>query len=171
MGGLVCELPTGPATTAAAAVEDTANDELLTKVHLLFHAAFRSEMDGIVHDARMLERMYEAEGAAAEPRAASTAADASSPLVNPINPGTDREGQEDAHSPTAALHNLRNRYDFLYKCYKFHSRAEDQVRAHTTDSHVGAWVYRPLCCFTTACPRAPRLARVPYDTLFDLRSL
>jgi len=123
-GGGACELATAVGEggelppTAVAAVDDTANDELLVKVHLLFHTAFRSEMDGIVKDALTLERMHDAEGAR-EPCAASGAASA-------IPLSTEREGK--GGRLAAALENLRNRYSFLYKCYKFHSHAEDQVR-------------------------------------------
>jgi hypothetical protein len=108
---------------AVVAVDDTVNDELMVKVHLLFHRAFRLEMDGIVQDALTLERMHDADGVR-EPSAASGAESA----IPFQNPSTEREGREGGEALAAALENLRNRYSFLYKCYKFHSRAEDQVR-------------------------------------------
>lgn len=153
-GGGACELSTpvgeggGLPPTAVAAVDDAVNDELLVKVHLLFHRAFRSEMDGIVQDALKLERMHAAEGAR-EPSAASGAESA----IPFLYPSAAREGREGGEALAAALENLRNRYNFLYKCYKFHSHAEDQVRRTLALSSVQPSGAFPADAHTTAGAR------------------
>lgn len=93
----------GPSHALETAVGPDTSDlgdplrELLVKVHLLFHGAFRAEMEQITADAMKLD---ECELDALE---------------------------QDADAGACGISRLLHRYAFLYSCYKFHSTAEDEV--------------------------------------------